>query len=78
MGWPITFLNIYRDKKKEDEKLKALLSLKHAIECEFYERCQSIIGIAKEFGAKQREIDRVLELSLKTRGGRMAECVDVK
>lgn len=67
MGWTNAILSLYREKKKESEKLKALLSLKHAIECEFYERCHSLIAIAREFGAKPREIERVLELSLTSR-----------
>lgn len=77
MGWTNTFINIYREKKKENEKLKALLSLKHAIECELYERCGSIISIAKEFGAKPREIQRVLEISVECRG-KFGARVDVK
>lgn len=42
-------------------KLTALLYLKEALLKERYEVCESIIGIAREFGAAQFEVDDLLE-----------------
>ncbi len=42
-------------------KLTALLYLKEALRKEQYEICESLIGIAKEFGAAPFEITDLLE-----------------
>ncbi len=47
--------------KKDPVKLTALLYLREAILAERYEECAEFIQVAKEFGAKDREIDELLE-----------------
>lgn len=47
-------------------RLTALLALKEALLQERYEECASIIAIAKEFGASEREIYYLLEDSRRT------------
>ncbi|MBI2167669.1 MAG: hypothetical protein HYU34_05465 [Candidatus Omnitrophica bacterium] len=49
--------------KKEDHPVKfsALLALREALIQEKYEECAEIIAIAKEFGARDREIYYLLE-----------------
>jgi len=47
--------------KSHPVKLTALLYLKQALLKERYEMCRELISIAKEFGAKESEIERLLE-----------------
>ena len=52
--------------KKDPVKLTALLYLKEAIQKEKYEEAPEFIEIAREFGAKEREIEELLEDSRRT------------
>ncbi len=54
---PFTLLVVKRD----PVKLTALLYLKEALERQRYELCPEYISVAKEFGAKDREIEELLE-----------------
>lgn len=47
--------------KSHPVKLTALLYLKQALQKENYEMCSDLIAIAKEFGAKEVEIQNLLE-----------------
>ena len=47
--------------KSHPVKLTALLYLKQALQKEQYEMCSDLIVIAKEFGAKEVEIQNLLE-----------------
>jgi hypothetical protein len=47
--------------RKNPLKLTALFYLKEALAQERYEKCQEIIILAKRFGAKEYEIDALLE-----------------
>lgn len=47
--------------KSHPVKLTALLYLKQALQKEQYEMCSDLIAIAKEFGAKEVEIENLLE-----------------
>ena len=51
---------------KHPVKLTALLYLKEAIQKEKYEEAPEFIEIAREFGAKEREIEELLEDSRRT------------
>ena len=46
---------------KHPVKLTALLYLKEALIREQYERCAEIVSVAKEFGAKDFEVQDLLE-----------------
>ena len=47
--------------KKDPVKLTALLYLKEAVLAQRYEQCPDFIWIAREFGAKEMEINELLE-----------------
>ena len=47
--------------KKDPVKLTALLYLREAVVAQRYEECPAFIQIAREFGAKERGIDELLE-----------------
>ena len=47
--------------KKDPVKLTALLYLREAILAQRYELCPEFIEVAREFGAKEMEIDELLE-----------------
>lgn len=47
--------------KKDPVKLTALLYLREALRRERYEQAAEFIAVAKEFGAKEREIEELLE-----------------
>ena len=49
------------NEKTHPVKLTALLYLKQALQKEQYEMCSDLIAIAKEFGAKEVEIQNLLE-----------------
>lgn len=42
-------------------KLTALLYLREALRAQRYEQCAQFIAVAKEFGAKDREVEELLE-----------------
>lgn len=50
-----------RELYRHPVKLTALLYLKEALLKERYEVCGTLIGVAREFGAAQFEIDDLLE-----------------
>ncbi|MBI3318803.1 MAG: hypothetical protein HYZ90_06675 [Candidatus Omnitrophica bacterium] len=52
--------------KKNPVKLTALLYLKEALLSQRYEECPLFIRVAKEFGAKEREIEELLEDARRT------------
>ncbi|MBI3616453.1 MAG: hypothetical protein HY211_08065 [Candidatus Omnitrophica bacterium] len=47
--------------KRDPVKLTALLYLREALLKQRYEQCADFIAVAKEFGAKGREIEELLE-----------------
>ena len=47
--------------RKDPVKLTALLYLREALRRERYEDCAQFVAVAKEFGAKEREIEELLE-----------------
>ncbi len=47
--------------KRDPVKLTALLYLREALQRQRYELCPELIGVAKEFGAQEREIEELLE-----------------
>ncbi len=47
--------------EKHPIKLTALLYLKEALERQQYENCPELIGVAREFGAAEFEIQDLLE-----------------
>ena len=47
--------------RKDPVKLTALLYLREALLKQRYEQCTEFIAVAKEFGAKTREIEELLE-----------------
>ena len=47
--------------KKDPVKLTALLCLREALLKQRYEVCSEFIAVAKDFGAKAREIEELLE-----------------
>ena len=47
--------------KRDPVKLTALLYLREALQRQRYEICSELIAVAKEFGAKDREIEELLE-----------------
>ena len=47
--------------RKDPVKLTALLYLREALLKQRYEQCTEFIAVAKEFGAKAREIEELLE-----------------
>lgn len=51
----------YRPNRKDPVRLTALIYLKEALLKEQYEACGDIITIAREFGARDREIKDLLE-----------------
>ncbi len=54
---PPTLLQVRRD----PVKLTALLYLREAVVAQRYEECPLFVQVAKEFGAKEREIEELLE-----------------
>ncbi len=54
---PPTLLRV----KRNPVKLTALLYLREALRAERYEECAQFIAVAKEFGAKDREVEELLE-----------------
>ncbi len=47
--------------RRHPVKLTALLYLREALRAQRYELCPEFIATAKEFGAKEREIEELLE-----------------
>ena len=47
--------------KRDPVKLTALLYLREALLRERYEQAAEFVAVAKEFGAKEREIEELLE-----------------
>lgn len=54
---PLTLLRV----KRNPVKLTALLYLREALRAQRYEECAQFITVAREFGAKDREIEELLE-----------------
>ena len=52
--------------RKDPVKLTALLYLREALRRERYEECAQFVAVAKEFGAKDQEIEELLEDSRRT------------
>lgn len=47
--------------RRHPVKLTALLYLREALRAQRYEVCPEFVAVAKEFGAKAREIEELLE-----------------
>ncbi len=47
--------------RKHPVKLTALLYLRDALKAQRYELCSEFIAVAKEFGAKEQEVEELLE-----------------
>lgn len=47
--------------RRHPVKLTALLYLRDALRLQRYEVCSEFIAVAREFGAKEREIEELLE-----------------
>ena len=54
---PLTLLEV----KKDPVKLTALLYLRESLISQRYEQSAQFIAVAKEFGAKEREIEELLK-----------------